>query len=150
MRSAIFFVVLTVIVLFLVGNLLRSRKIREHYAVLWILVGLLMIVLVAFPRLLDWLAQLVGVALPSNLLFILAIMMLLGVTLQLTLEISRAEDRIRVLAENIAILNLVVREAELTTKVTGEETADTEITTNIAVSKKDKSALSTSQESKKD
>lgn len=138
MRSTIFFIVLTLVMLFLVGKLLRSRKIREHYAVLWILVGLLMIVLVAFPGLLNWLAQLVGVALPSNLLFILAIMMLLGVTLQLTLEISRAEDRVRVLAENVAILNLVVREADLTTKVTGEDTPDTEITASIPVIKRSK------------
>lgn len=131
MRSTIFFILLTLVMLFFVAKLLRSRKIREHYAVLWILVGLLMIVLVAFPGVLEWLARLVGVALPSNLLFILAIMMLLGVTLQLTLELSRAEDRIRVLAENVAILNLVAREADLTTKVTGEETPDTEVTANI-------------------
>lgn len=138
MRSTIFFVILTLVMLFLVAKLLRSRKIREHYAVLWILVGLLMIVLVAFPGLLNWLAHLVGVALPSNLLFILAIMMLLGVTLQLTLELSRAEDRVRVLAENVAILNLVVREADLTTKVTGEDTPDTEITASIPVVKRTK------------
>lgn len=136
MRSTIFFIVLTLVMLFLVAKLLRSRKIREFYAVLWILVGMLMIVLVAFPGLLKWLAQLVGVALPSNLLFILAIMMLLGVTLQLTLELSRAEDRVRVLAENVAILNLVAREADLTTKVTGEDTPDTEITASIPVVKR--------------
>lgn len=150
MRSAIFFVVLTIVILLLVGKLLRSRKIREHYAVLWIIVGLFMIVLVAFPRFLDWLARLVGVALPSNLLFILAIMMLLGVTLQLTLELSRAEDRIRVLAENVAILNLIAREANLTTKVTGEETPDTEITASIPTVKSRKSTPMASRESNVD
>lgn len=138
LRSTIFFIVLTLVMLLFVGKLLRSRKIREHYAVLWMAVGLLMIVLVAFPGLLNWLAHLVGVALPSNLLFILAIMMLLGVALQLTLELSRSEDRIRVLAENIAILNLVVREADLTTKVTGEDTPDTEITSNLPAVKRKK------------
>lgn len=138
MRSTIFFIVLTLVTLVLVGKLLRSRKIREHYAVLWMFVGLLMIVLVAFPGLLNWLARVVGVAVPANLLFILAIMMLLGVTLQLTLELSRAEDRVRVLAENVAILNLVVREADLTTKVTGEDTPDTEITASIPVVKRTK------------
>lgn len=112
MRSTIFFVALTVIMLAMVGNLLRSRRIRERYAVLWVTVGLLMLVLVAFPSLLDRLAHLVGIAVPSNLLFVLAIGMLLGVTLQLTLEVSRAEDRNRVLAENIAILNLEVRQLQ--------------------------------------
>ena len=111
MKSTIFFVILTVFMLILVGNLLRSRKIRERYAVLWVAVGLFMLILVAFPDLLAWFAGLVGVAVPSNLLFALAIIMLLGITLQLTLEVSRAEDRSRVLAEHVAILNLEMRVA---------------------------------------
>ncbi|MFK5277916.1 DUF2304 domain-containing protein, partial [Lactococcus lactis] len=82
--------------------LLRSRRIRERYAVLWVAVGLFLVVLVVFPALLSWLARTVGVAVPSNLLFILVIGMLLGIALQLTLEVSRAEDRSRVLAENVA------------------------------------------------
>ena len=113
MKSTIFFVILTVFMLILVGNLLRSRKIRERYAVLWVAVGLFMLILVAFPGLLAWFAGLVGVAVPSNLLFALAIIMLLGITLQLTLEVSRAEDRSRVLAEHVAILNLEMRVAGL-------------------------------------
>lgn len=114
MRSTIFFVVLAAIMLIMVGNLLRSRRIRERYAVLWVAVGLFLVVLVVFPSLLSWLARTVGVAVPSNLLFILVIGMLLGIALQLTLEVSRAEDRSRVLAENVAILNLEMREAGLT------------------------------------
>ena len=113
MKSTIFFVILTVFMLILVGNLLRSRKIRERYAVLWVAVGLFMLILVAFPDLLAWFAGLVGVAVPSNLLFALAIIRLLGITLQLTLEVSRAEDRSRVLAEHVAILNLEMRVAGL-------------------------------------
>lgn len=113
MRSTLFFVVLTVFILILVGNLLRSRRIRERYAVLWVSVGLIMLVLVVFPGVLNWVATLVGVELPSNLLFTLAIIMLLGITLQLTLEVSRAEDRSRVLAEHVAILNLEIHEAGL-------------------------------------
>ena len=104
MKSTIFFVILTVFMLILVGNLLRSRKIRERYAVLWVAVGLFMLILVAFPDLLAWFAGLVGVAVPSNLLFALAIIRLLGITLQLTLEVSRAEDRSRVLAEHVSSL----------------------------------------------
>lgn len=122
MRSTLFFVVLTVFMLILVGNLLRSRRIRERYAVLWVVVGLIMLILVAFPGVLSWLAVLVGVAVPSNLLFTLAIIMLLGITLQLTLEVSRAEDRSRVLAEHVAILNLEMHEAGLDVPPTTDTT----------------------------
>lgn len=84
--------------------LLRQRKLREKYAVLWILVGVVTLVLAGFPQLLNWAAELTGFALPSNLLFMLAIFLLMGVCLHLSLEISVVEDETRALAEEAAIL----------------------------------------------
>ena len=84
--------------------LLQQRKLREKYAILWIMVGLLALVLSAFPQLLEWAATAVGVVVPANLLFTLAIFLLLGVCLHLSLEISVVEDETRALAEEAAIL----------------------------------------------
>ena len=109
-RATIFFLVMAIVVIVFLFNLVRSRRLREKYVALWMLVGLTVIGLALFPSLLGWLSGLVGVQVPANLLFALAIMMLLGVSIQLSLEISRAEDKTRVLAENVAILNLQIRE----------------------------------------
>ncbi|MET4061155.1 hypothetical protein ABIB35_002720 [Arthrobacter sp. UYP6] len=84
--------------------LLRQRKLKEKYAVLWVLVGLLIVVLAGFPQLLGWASDLAGFAVPSNLLFTLAIFLVLGVCLHLSLEISVVEDETRALAEEAAIL----------------------------------------------
>ncbi|MER2135059.1 MAG: DUF2304 domain-containing protein [Arthrobacter sp.] len=84
--------------------LLRQRKLREKYAALWILVGLVTLVLAGFPQLLDWATAISGFALPSNLLFMVAIFLLMGVCLHLSLEISVVEDETRALAEEAAIL----------------------------------------------
>lgn len=84
--------------------LLRQRKLREKYAALWILVGLVTLILAGFPQLLDWATEISGFALPSNLLFMLAIFLLMGVCLHLSLEISVVEDETRALAEEAAIL----------------------------------------------
>ncbi|MFZ3415775.1 DUF2304 domain-containing protein [Arthrobacter sp. 3Tela_A] len=84
--------------------LLRQRKLREKYAALWIVVGLVTLILAGFPQLLDWATQISGFALPSNLLFMLAIFLLMGVCLHLSLEISVVEDETRALAEEAAIL----------------------------------------------
>ena len=84
--------------------LLRQRKLREKYAALWILVGLVTLVLAGFPQLLDWATAISGFVLPSNLLFMLAIFLLMGVCLHLSLEISVVEDETRALAEEAAIL----------------------------------------------
>jgi hypothetical protein len=53
---------------------------------------------------LNGLADLVGVELPANLLFILALALLIGVTLHQSFELSTAEDEIRRVAEEVAIL----------------------------------------------
>lgn len=110
MNGTMFFLVMAVITIVFLFNLVRSRRLREKYVALWMVVGLATIVLALFPGLLASLARLVGVAVPSNLLFFLAILLLLGVCLQLSLEISLTEEKSRTLAEHVAILNLQMRE----------------------------------------
>jgi len=88
----------------IVVEMLRRKRLREKYAVLWLVVGMATLVLAAFPRLLNIVAEFVGVQLPSNLLFIISILMLLGVCLHLSWEISVVEDETRSLAEEVAIL----------------------------------------------
>lgn len=119
----LFYVLVAALTVFFILALLRSRRLREKYAALWIVVGLAIVLLAVMPGLLKALSQLLGFEVPSNLLFVLAIFLLLGVALHLSLEISRLEDETRVLAENIAILNLIVTEAGLTEPLTHDPTA---------------------------
>lgn len=97
----------------LVVEMLRRKKLREKYAVLWLVVGVATLVLAAFPRLLNIVAEFVGVQLPSNLLFTMSILMLLGVCLHLSWEISVVEDETRTLAEEVAILRSQVEALSL-------------------------------------
>lgn len=104
-----------VLALIVVGSvvwLLRQRLLREKYAVLWVLVGVVVLVLAGFPQLLGWAAGITGFALPSNLLFMLAIFLLMGVCLHLSLEISVIEDESRTLAEEAAILRAQLERLE--------------------------------------
>jgi hypothetical protein len=92
----------------LVAEMLRRKKLREKYAIWWLVVGVATLILAAFPQLLVLVAQLIGVQLPSNLLFILSILMLLGVCLHLSWEISVVEEETRALAEEVAILRVQI------------------------------------------
>lgn len=85
-------------------EMLRRKKLREKYAILWLLIGALTVILAAFPNLLNIASELLGVQLPSNLLFIMSILLLLGVCLHLSWELSVLEDETRTLAEEVAIL----------------------------------------------
>lgn len=96
------------IIVALVIELVRRKRLREKYAVLWLVIGMATLVLAAFPGLLYAIAPIVGIALPSNLLFVLSILLLVGVCLHLSWEISILEDETRALAEEVAILRAQV------------------------------------------
>ena len=101
-------IVFALCVLGVIFWLLLTRRLREKYAVLWFIIGLAILVLTVFPGLLSGLATLVGVELPANLLFILALALLIGVTLHQSWELSTAEDEVRRVAEEVAILRAEV------------------------------------------
>ena len=84
--------------------MLLTRQLREKYAILWILLGVVLLVLGLFPGLLTAMTAALGVQLPVNLLFAAAIVVLLGVTLHLSWELSQNEAEVRRLAEEVAIL----------------------------------------------
>ncbi|GAA1840675.1 DUF2304 domain-containing protein [Agromyces salentinus] len=101
-------IALALVLVSIVVYMLLTRKLREKYAFFWIVIGLVVLVLGIFPQLLEGLTLALGVQVPSNLLFSLAIVLLLGVSLHLSWEISQAEDEIRRVAEEAALLNTEV------------------------------------------
>lgn len=105
---AAFFLALAIVGV--VFEMLRMKKLREKYAALWLFVGIGTLILAAFPSLLTIVAERLGVQLPSNLLFIISILLLLGVCLHLSWELSVVEDETRTLAEEVAILRTMVED----------------------------------------
>ncbi len=95
-----------ILVLLLTFELLRRRALREKYAALWLLVAFVAVVFALFPASLDRLASLLGFQVPANLLFALAALVLLAVSMQLSLELGRVEDQSQRLAEEVALLRL--------------------------------------------
>lgn len=88
--------------------LLRTRRIREKYAAIWILLTIAVVLVGTVPRLAFWLSDLVGVQTPVNLVFALAILVLFAVGIQLSTEVSELEEETRTLAEEVALLRLEV------------------------------------------
>ena len=107
--------VLTLVILF---EMLRRQRLREKYALIWVVVALCTVLLVVFPSLLTRASALVGVQVPANLLFFVASMLLLLLSIQFSYEIGRLEDRARTLAEEIALLTLKLEQ------LSGDEPAD--------------------------
>jgi len=110
MSGYAFAVVACFVVVIAVFGLLRTRRIREKYAGIWIVLAIVNVVLVLFPDLARLLADLVGVQTPVNLLFASAFVVLLIVCIHLSTELSRVEEQSRTIAEEVALLRLDVEE----------------------------------------
>ncbi|WP_456826070.1 DUF2304 domain-containing protein [Cellulomonas sp. P5_E12] len=124
MSGYLFAVVLCLAVLALLVQLLRTRRIREKYAAIWIVVALGVCLLAVFPNIALWLADLVGVETPVNLLFAVAALVLLAVCLQLSGETSTLEEKTRTLAEEVASLRLAVRRLQSAAAVDPDRSVD--------------------------
>lgn len=105
-RLTIVSVVVAVAALVLVFELLRRRRLREKYAVIWVLISLGTLVVALFPPVLLWVAELLGIQTPSNLLFFGSLIVLFAVSLQLSREVGLLEEQSRRLAEEIGSLRL--------------------------------------------
>jgi hypothetical protein len=93
-----------------VVEMMRRRHLREKYAVLWLVVAGATVVVAVAPGLLTWASEVLGVQLPSNLLFFAASMLLLIVSVQHSYEIGRLEAKSQTLAEELALLRLELDE----------------------------------------
>ena len=110
MGNSLMPMVAAIITITAIVHLLRRRRLREKYALLWLVMSVGVVVVAFFPVLLAFAAQALGVRTPSNLLFFVACLVLLVVSVQLSTEVSRLEDETRCLAEEIAIVKLAVEE----------------------------------------
>ena len=102
----------SVLFLLVILELIRSRRLQERYALLWLLTGVVIFVLAVWRSLLGKASDLVGIAYPPSALFILAAFFILLVLLHYSTVISRLSEQNTILAQRLAILENRLREAE--------------------------------------
>ncbi len=105
MSASLLGAVAAILVFIFIVILLRRGLLKEKYAVLWLLVSGVALVLALIPGALRWVSDILGVQTPSNLLFFVTVVLLVLVSVQLSYELSRHEMRIRRLAEEVALLH---------------------------------------------
>ena len=103
-QNRILFVALAIGILVLVIDLMRRSVLREKYAFVWFLTALTLMVFAIWPTSAARLSLTLGFETPSNFVFGLMIVLLLGVVMQLSLEVGRLEDKVQTLAEETALL----------------------------------------------
>lgn len=88
--------------------LIRTQRLHLRESLLWLLTTGAAIAVTAFPRLLAWGADLVGVQVPANALFGAGILYLAVNVLAVTIAVSGNTTRVRRLAQECALLRAEV------------------------------------------
>lgn len=109
----------SVVIMLSLFEMLRRHRLREKYALIWGIVALGALTVAAFPGLLSWATTTLGLQVPANLLFFVASLVIMMLTLQHSSELGRLEERTRTLAEDVALLQV-----ELERRPRGGEDSD--------------------------
>jgi hypothetical protein len=92
------------VLLLVILELVRRRRLLERYALLWLLAGVVLLGLAIWRGALEELATLVGIASPPNALFFVAFAFVLVLLLHFSVAVSRLTDQSKVLAQRLALL----------------------------------------------
>ncbi len=95
-----------------VVDLIRRRRLRERYALLWLGTAVVILVFAAWRSGLHRLSDVLGIAYPPNALFVLAMLFVLVLLLHFSTVISKLSDRTTTLTQHLALLEERLREVE--------------------------------------
>ncbi len=110
LRVSIASAIASVLLLLVVFELIRSRRLRERYALLWLLTGVVLLVLSLWRGGLNTIAGWFGISgYPPAILFAVGILFILLVLLHYSTVISRLSDQSTILAQRLALLEERVR-----------------------------------------
>lgn len=103
-QQKIFSLFVSVVVFIFVVDMVRKRRLREEYSVLWLATSVLMFVLVLRYQWLVSLTAFIGAGLPTTTLFLCSIIFLILLSVQFCIKISRLTDQVKNLSQENALM----------------------------------------------
>jgi hypothetical protein len=110
-RLQIVAILASAVLLLVILELVRQRRLLERYALLWLFSSLVLLALAIWNDALTTISDAIGIATPSNALFLIAFGFVLVLLLHFSLAVSRLSDQSKVLAQKLAILEERERQA---------------------------------------
>ena len=103
-QQQVFALIVSVAVFVVVVDMVRRRRLREEYSVLWLVTSVIMFVLVFRYEWLVTLTTAIGAGLPTTTLFLFSIIFLMLLSVQFCIKISRLTDQVKNLSQENALM----------------------------------------------
>jgi hypothetical protein len=104
LHQKIFAIAASILIMMIVVELVRRRKLREEYSWLWLLTGAVIILLVVWYDLLVYVTHLIGAIAPTTTLFIFGLLFLMLISLHYSLQISKLSHQVKEMAQQLTLL----------------------------------------------
>lgn len=82
---------------------IRKNNVEIDYSLFWIIFSGVLVLVAIFPGVITWAANLLGFISPANMVFLVIIFLLIIKLFSITLKLSRLEQKLKTLSQNIAI-----------------------------------------------
>lgn len=102
LRIILFILILLTFALFV--NQIKQKKLKLQYTLTWMMLLLFILVVTVFPEILGFVANLMGIALPINMIFFFGFMFNLVIIYRLTMAVSKQSEEIKFLTQKVALL----------------------------------------------
>lgn len=112
LRAQLLVLVIVVFSVMFILRLVRQRKLKGKYALLWVGVAIFLLAFAIVPDVLVPVSDAVGVAYEPAVFFLAAIAFLFLMVVHFSFELSRTEERTRTLAEEVALLKARLDETD--------------------------------------
>ena len=110
--TSIVLAILGIIFFLYIIRLVTKKKLLLSYSLLWMLLSFIVVAFALFPAPIFWLTGLFGIELPSNFVFIVAIICLLAISLSLSIIASKQTAYFKTLIQEVAILKKDLEEVK--------------------------------------
>ena len=107
-RTHVLMLAATAVGVFAILRLVRRHGLRSKYSLLWLTLAVVLAAVGVFPGLLVAVSRLVGIHYPPAAFLALAVAALLVIVIHFSWELSRLEERTRLLSEHSALLGAEV------------------------------------------
>ncbi len=88
----------------LIVELVRRRKLKEEFSLLWMITGIGIVALAIWHQLVQWIATAIGAVLPMSALFFFGLIFLILINLHMSVRASALSDKIKDLTQEVALL----------------------------------------------
>jgi len=93
-------------------ELVRRRRLREEYSILWLFGSVIVLVLSVKQNWLNWISGLAGISYPPSLLFLVGIFFIIMILVHFSIVISKLMRMNKRLTQEIALLKSLLPQEE--------------------------------------